>query len=39
MAEEADKLKTDNEKIDENEIEKLVDREAKKFINLFHKSF
>ena len=45
MTEEAKKLKTDNENIKnskslgENEIEKLVDREAKKFIDLFHKSF
>ena len=44
MTEEAKKLKTDNENIEnskslnENEIEKAVDREAKKFINLFHKS-
>ena len=45
MTEEAKKLKTDNENIEnskslnENEIEKAVDREAKKLINLFHKSF
>ena len=42
MAKEAKILKIDNENsksLNENEIEKLVDREAKKIMNLFHKSF
>ena len=45
IAEEAKKLKTNNENIenskplDQNEIANIVDREAIKFINLFHKSF
>ena len=45
MAEEAKKLKTGNENIenskslDKNKIEELVHRETIKFINLFHKSF
>ena len=45
MAEEANKIKTDNENIqnhvsfDKNEIEELVHREAIKFIKQFHKSF
>ena len=45
MAEEAKKLKTDKKNIEsskslyENKIEKLVHRETRKFINLFHKSF
>ena len=45
MADEVNKIKTNNENIDnyksldKNEIEKLVDSEATKFIDLFHKSF
>ena len=45
MAEEAKKIKTDNENIenheslDKNETEELVHREAMKFIELFHRSF
>ena len=45
MAEEAKKLKTGNENIenskslDKNKIEELVHREIIKFISLFHKSF
>ena len=45
MADEVKKIKTNNENIDnyksldKNEIEKLVDSEATKFIDLFHKSF
>ena len=45
IAEEVEKIKIDNENIDDyksldkNEIEKLVDSEATQFINLFHKSF
>ena len=44
IAEEVEKIKIDNENIDnyksldKNEIEKLVDSEATQFINLFHKS-
>ena len=45
MAEEVKKIKADNKNIDKykslnkNEIEKLVNSEATKFINLFHKRF
>ena len=45
MAEEAKKIKTNDENIenskslDKNEIEELVHRKAMKFITLFHKSF
>ena len=45
MAEEHEKIKTNNENIenqkslDKNEIDELIHREAMKFIKLFHKSF